>query len=618
MANSLLLVLTAAAFFAVCYRFYAAFLAAKVLVVQPEREPPSKRLYDGRDYVPTNRWVLFGHHFAAIAGPGPLLGPVLAVQFGFLPGFIWIVIGAALAGAVHDFVILFASVRQDGLSLSGIARSKIGRLAGAISSLAILFIMTIALAGVGIAVVNSLAESPWGTFTIAMTIPAAVLVGLYIYVLRPGKIAEGSAIGVALVLLAVALGHPLSQSPYAKYFMLSEQQLKIALPIYAFVASVLPVWLLLCPRDYLSSYMKVGVVALLGIGIAAIRPGLRMPAFTEFVSGGGPIFNGPVWPYVSIIIMCGAISGFHSLIASGTTPKMISSEAYIKQIGYGAMILEGMVAVLALVAAAALHPSDYFAINVPAAKHNLIPAWASHPVELDKLTAMSGEARLAGRPGGAVSLAVGMASVFSSLPGMRRLMAYWYHFIIMFEALFILTVVDTGTRVARFIFTEALRPLLRPLGGAGAYTATLVMGALSCAAWGYLLWTGDISTIWPMFGVANQLLAVLGLTVGTTVILSINKPVYALVTGAPLVYLLATSFAAGIMNISGTYLPHPEQGGYVQAGLTAIMLVLVALIVLASAIRWVSLLKEKREVAAQAPAEALAGISQRVSGSSEL
>jgi carbon starvation protein len=539
---------------------------------------------------------------------------VLAAQFGFLPGFIWIIIGAALAGAVHDFVILFASVRHDGLSLSRIAHSTIGRLAGGVTSLAILFIITMTMAGVGIAVVTSLAESPWGTFTIAMTIPAAIFVGLYIYVLRPGRIAEGSAIGVALVLLAVALGHPLSQSPYARYLMLSEQQLKIALPIYAFIASVLPVWLLLCPRDYLSSYMKIGVVALLGVGVAAIRPGLRMPAVTEFVGGGGPIFNGPAWPYVSIIIMCGAISGFHALVASGTTPKMISSEAYMKQIGYGAMILEGMVAVLALVAAAVLHPSDYFAINVPAAKQSLIPAWASRPVELGKLTEMSGEARLAGRPGGAVSLAVGMASVFSSLPGMRGLMAYWYHFIIMFEALFILTVLDTGTRVARFIFTEALGPMLKPLGGAGTYAATLLMGALSCLAWGYLLWTGDISTIWPMFGIANQLLAALGLALGTTVILSINRPVYALVTAVPLAYVLATTFTAGMMNIFRTYLPHPEEGGYVQAGLTAIMLVLVALIVLASATRWVNLLREKRELPVQVPAEAAARADQRVPG----
>lgn len=602
----MLLIVAALAAFALAYRFYANFLAAKVAMLNDMNPTPAHRLKDGVDYVPTNKWVLFGHHFAAIAGPGPLIGPVLAAQYGYLPGFLWIVIGAALAGAVHDFIVLVASVRNDGLSLANLSRTYIGRLAGVATSLATLFIITTALAGVSIAVVNALSESPWGVFTILATIPAAIITGQWMYRLRPGKIAEASLIGIAIVLLGVLLGHPFQEGRLGvdpKLLTWDQTTLKVLLPTYAFVASVLPVWLLMCPRDYLSSYMKAGVAILLGVGVILAHPPLQMPALTPYINGSGPVLpNQSVWPFVCITIMCGAISGFHSLIASGTTPKMIYRESDIKPIAYGAMLLEGFVAVVALIAACALHPDTYFAIN---AKKELAAQFAARSPDLLQLTKEVGEQTLVGRTGGAVSLAVGMTHIFRMLPGMQTLAAYWYHFAIMFEALFILTLVETGTRVARFVFQETITPLVRPVlekalpENGVRWSMNILASALCCLAWGYLLFTNDISTIWPMFGIANQLLAAIGLAFGTTYILThAPKPIYALCTFLPLCWVFVTTMAAGILSVPRFWTTLPAPSNFINATMTVCMLVLTVVIVVASTRRWMELLAERVSVPA--------------------
>ncbi len=622
--NSLTLLVVAACCFALGYRYYSAFLAARVAMVDPNRPTPAHEFHDGKDYVPTNRYVLFGHHFAAISGAGPLLGPVLAAQWGVLPGAIWIIVGAVLAGAVHDFIILVASVRCRGMSLSEIAGVHIGPTARILTSVAILFIITTALAGLAISVVNALAESIWGTFCIAATIPIALLVGLYLHVFRPGKVVEASAIGVSLVIAAVVYGSQVPQTTWGQYFLLSQTQLKLLLPTYGFIASVLPVWVLLCPRDYLSSYMKIGTIALLAIGIVVVHPQLRMPLTTQFIGGGGVVVPGAVWPFVCITIMCGAISGFHALISSGTTPKMINSEADLRFIGYGAMLMEGFVAITALIAAASLLPRDYFAIN--AKELSMIPAWAGSETNLAGLTRMVGEQNLVGRTGGAVSLAVGMSQIFSGVPGLRSLMAYWYHFAIMFEALFILTAVDTGTRVARFIVQEfaALAARGRSAQGAGAlatpdlpnarlstfdsrisrsYGAIILTGAIASFCWGYLLYQNDIMTIWPMFGIANQLLAGIALAIGTTVILRTTAPKYASATALPMVFVLATTLYAGEYNVTQVYLPKQS---YLNAGLTVVMMVMAVLITLDSARTWARILRGVEPVARTEPAVELA------------
>jgi len=602
--NALVLVLAAALVLAIAYRYYAAFLAAKVLLVNPGRPTPAKRLNDGRDYFPTNRLVLFGHHFAAIAGPGPLVGPVLAAQFGYLPGILWILIGAALAGMVHDLVVLFASVRHEGRSLTAIARDYVSPLSGACTAAAVIFIIITALAGLGIVVVNALSESAWGTFAIAVSIPAALLVGIYMHVLRHGKIGEASAIGVALLCFGVIYGAHVQHAPWGHLFELSHKGLAIALPTYGLIASVLPVWLLLCPRDYISSYMKIGVVFMLAAGIVLVHPYLKMPALTPFIHGGGPVFPGTVWPFVCITIACGAISGFHALVSSGTTPKMVSSEADLRFIGAGAMLLEGFVAVMAMVAATVLIPADYFAINskpevlasvigkMPSAAHLLTTPLA----QLPELTRMVGENTLQGRVGGAVSLAVGMSYIFSSVGGLRHLMSYWYHFAIMFEALFILTTIDTGTRVARYCIQEVLAALYAPFRHPRWWPGVLFTSMMVCAAWGYLVYGGDIRTIWPMFGVANQLLATLALAIGTSFILSRGgKRVYALTTALPMLFMLATTLTAGYINIRGNYLT-PQgiaNGGRLLASLTAIMMVLVAVASVDAMRSWARLLSPK-------------------------
>jgi carbon starvation protein len=604
--NSLWLVIGSLAAFAVAYRFYGAFLAAKVAVLDDARATPSHRLTDGVDYHPTNKLVLFGHHFAAIAGPGPLVGPVLAAQWGFLPGFIWIVIGACLAGAVHDFVVLLASVRQDGLSLPQIARANIGRFSGVISSVATLFIVIITLASVGIVVVNALAESAWGMFTIVLTIPAALLTGLWIYKIRPGKVGEASVIGVAIVLLGVILGRTFAESGVGHFLVFDKPTLSLMLPAYAFIASVLPVWVLMCPRDYLSCYMKIGVMVVLAVGVFLAHLTLKMPATTPFIGGGGPVISGAVWPFVCIVIMCGAISGFHALVASGTTPKMIFKESDIRPIGYGAMVVEGFVAVTALVAACALEPGDYFSINVAQDKQAQVVAavqaqhqWNLAPVELKSLEEGTRE-HLAGRTGGAVTLAVGMAKVFSNMPGMKDLMSYWYHFVIMFEALFILTLLETGTRVARFVFQEVAASITprAAVRGRAHWGMNISTSALTCLAWGYLLYTGNINTLWRMLGIANQLLAAIALTVGTTYLINhASKRRYALCTGIPFAFVLVTVLTAGIQSVEGWVSRIPGATGKevfsleLMSVLASIMLVLTAVIAVDAIRHWVTLLR---------------------------
>ncbi|MBM3999600.1 MAG: carbon starvation protein A [Planctomycetes bacterium] len=628
--NSIWLILTALAAFAVAYRLYGAFLAAKVAVIDDSRPTPAHRLKDGVDYHPTKRLVLFGHHFAAIAGPGPLIGPVLAAQWGYLPGFSWIVVGACLAGGVHDFVILVASVRHDGLTLPKLARNLIGPIGGITTAIATLFIVIAVLASVAIVVVKALSHSSWGMFTILTTIPAALVTGFWMYRLRPGRVGEASILGVTIVLLGVVFGKPFADSTFGSHLVLSESTLSILLPAYAAVASILPVWVLMCPRDYLSSYMKIGVIIVLAAGMLVAQPHLAMPATTHFTAGGGPVVSGAVWPFVCIVIMCGALSGFHALIASGTTPKMINRESDMPSIGYGAMVLEGFVALTALVAACALEPGDYFRINTPQrttaeqARYSSILAssradhqWDLTPQELptleQDLASGWGSAKeppllgpletgvrekLGGRTGGAVTLAVGMAKVFSSLPGMDHLMAYWYHFVIMFEALFILTLLETGTRVARFVFQESVAQF-RPdaaIGHRPKWGLNVGMSLLVCFLWGGLLYIGNLETLWRMLGIANQLLATIALAVGTTYLLVYApKRRYAFCTAIPLAFTVLTVFTAGVRSI-GMWWVKPESRP-IDAFLTklacvlvVVMLALSAVIVVDAARRWRNIL----------------------------
>ena len=566
---------------AIAYRYYSAFIAARIMSLDDSRTTPAHIRNDGQNYHPTHRLVLFGHHFAAITGAGPLIGPVLAAQFGYAPGLIWIVSGVCLAGAVHDFIMLWASVRHGGRSLAEITRMEIGPVAGTTAAVAILFIIVIALSGLGLAVVNALQESAWGTFTIGLSIPLALFMGLYMYRFRKDRIAEATVIGVVGMLLAVVLGKPVAASAIGPWFTLSREQLIVAMAAYGFVASVLPVWMLLCPRDYLSSFMKIGTIAFLVLAVVVVNPELKMEAFTRFTQGGGPIIPGPMFPFAFITIACGAISGFHALIASGTTPKMIDRESDIRPIGYGAMLMEGLVGIVALIAATAMFPGDYFAINTPPSvfAHLGIPA-----VNLPQLESAVGES-VAGRTGGAVSLAVGIAQIFSGLPGMRGLMDYWYHFAVMFEALFILTTIDTGTRVARFLVQEFLgqfhAPMARQEWMPGAIFSTLLV----VGSWAYFIHTGSISTIWPMFGIANQLLASVALAVGTTIIVNLGKARYAWITAAPLAFVSVTTLTAGVLSVRDNFWPlaiGPDASrhmqGYVNTILTITMMVCVVVI----------------------------------------
>src|SRR5258705_2130091 len=564
--SAMWLVVAAVCSYALGYRFYSKFIAAKVLALDSLRATPAERLENGRDFVRTNKWVVFGHHFAAIAGPGPLVGPVLAAQFGYLPGTLWILVGAVFGGCVQDFVILLFSVRRDGKSLTEMAKDEIGRVGGFVAYVAVISIIVILLGVCALIVVNALKASPWGTFTIAMTIPIALLMGVYLRRLRPGKVLESSILGFALVLLAIWGGQWVSQSPtIGSYFTLTAPTLAILIIIYGFAASALPVWLLLAPRDYLSTFVKLGTIAMLALGIVALRPTLHMPALTRFIDGTGPVFAGNVFPFAFITIACGAISGFHSLISSGTTPKLISRETETLMVGYGAMLAESMVAIMATIAACVLQPGTYFAINSPAgivgqapeAAAGVISGWGFPvtPMDMHALAQAVGEQTLFNRTGGAPAFAVGMAHIFSNSLGGQALMAIWYHFAIMFEALFILTVLDAGTRVARFMIQDALAHVYPPLGRTSWYPSILATSGLIVAAWGYFLWQGvkdplgGINSLWPLFGICNQLLATVALCVATTIIIKRGKARFVAGTLLPLAWLVAVTITASYHKV---------------------------------------------------------------------
>jgi len=686
---------------AIAYRYYSAFLAARVAALDDGRVTPAHRLNDGQNFDPTNRWVLFGHHFAAISGAGPLIGPVLAIQFGYLPGLVWLVVGVCLAGAVQDMMVLAISTRRDGLSLAGLARTEIGRPAGLAAAIAILYIVIIALAGLGIVVVKALGGeevrmkagtvleyppnseinkrlfpdrptlyqvppgsfyrfgagpdqtmtfhegfelaiphglymtstpdrkgfvltenarrlvpgSSWGTFTIACTIPIALFVGWYMYRIRRGKILEASLIGAALVLGATVAGAFVPGSKLEPYFSLSREATVFALGAYGFVAAVLPVWLLLAPRDYLSTFLKIGTILLLVAGVVVANPKLQAPMISPyFSSGGGPYFDGPIFPYVFICIMCGAISGFHALVSSGTTPKMIDRESDVRMIGYGAMLMEGLVGVVALIAAAALPNAMYYDINIDLGRRpeflakNRDFARFLQAGELDlhggpaagaragsALVAMEKDVQesLHGRTGGAVTLAVGMARIFSdAIPGMSWLIKYWYHFAIMFEALFILTTIDAGTRIARFLVQEFLGKIWQPLGDLNWLPASFLATGLVVLGWGYFIYTGSVDTIWPMFGMANQLLAVIALAVVTTVLFNSGRGRYAPVTLLPMLFVATTTSTTAYYEITGKFRNMIKAGevvrGWLNIGLTVMLLVCVAVILVSAVSRWVA------------------------------
>jgi len=639
--NSLWLIVASSCVFLVGYRFYGRFIAARVMMLNDDRATPAERLRNGHDFEPTNKWIVFGHHFAAIAGPGPLVGPTLAAQFGYLPGTLWIIIGAVLGGAVQDFIILFASMRRDGKSLGQMAREEIGRVGGFTALVTVLLIMIILLAVVALVVVNALKGSPWGAFTIAATMPIAVFMGLYLRYWRPGKVLEISVIGFALVMASIFAGEWIAHSPvWAPVFNLSAVTLAFAIIVYGFFASALPVWLLLAPRDYLSTFVKLGVVLLLGVGIVFVRPQLELPAFTRFVDGTGPVFAGKIFPFCFITIACGAISGFHSLISSGTTPKMIAKEWHAWPVGYGSMLLEGFVAVMAMIAACVLQPGVFFAVNSPAGVVGATPAAAvatisswGYPVDvatMETLARQVGEQTLFYRTGGAPSLALGMAHIFASGGGGEAILGFWYHFAIMFEALFILTIIDAGTRVGRFMLQDLLGHVWAPLGRTSWMPGVIFSSAAVVLAWGYFLYQGvrdplgGINSLWPLFGIANQLLATIALCVATTILVKMHRARYMWITCVPLAWLITVTFTAAYQKI---FSPLPRVGflaqasalsealrnGAVEAGkiaeaqamifnarldaaVCAIFIVLVATILVDSVRQWVGMLRGTREV----------------------
>jgi carbon starvation protein len=628
--NAMWLVVAAVCTYAIGYRFYSKFIATKILVLDPRRATPAERLENGRDFVPTNKWVVFGHHFAAIAGPGPLVGPVLAAQFGYLPGTLWILAGAVFGGCVQDFVILLFSVRRDGKSLTEMAREEIGRVGGLVAYISVISIIVILLGVCALVVVNALKASPWGLFTIAMTIPIALLMGLYLRTLRPGKVLETSALGFVLVMLAIWGGQWVSQTPtVAGWFTLTAPALAILIIVYGFAASALPVWLLLAPRDYLSTFVKLGTIALLALGIIALRPTLHMPPLTGFIDGSGPVFAGNVFPFAFITIACGAISGFHALISSGTTPKLIRRETEARMVGYGAMMAESLVAIMAMIAACVLQPGVYFAINSPAGIVGQAPEAAAATIsnwgfpvtatEMHLLAQSVGEQTLYNRTGGAPAFAVGMAHIFSNSLGGQALMAIWYHFAIMFEALFILTVLDAGTRVGRFMIQDALAHVWKPLGRTSWYPSTLATSALIVGAWGYFLWQGvkdplgGINSLWPLFGISNQLLATVAMCLATTIIIKMGKARYAAVTLVPLLWLVAVTFTASWHKI---FDPNPRIGFLSHASLlassigansrlifndrldavvTGTLIVLIGLILIESALEWTRVVSGRKQ-----------------------
>jgi len=644
--NALWIIVAAVCTFALAYRFHSAWLMAKVLTIDETRATPAMLHEDGRDFVRTNRWIVFGHHFAAIAGPGPLVGPVLAAQFGYLPGLLWMLVGATLGGAVHDSVSLFCSTRRRGKSLGQMVREEVGTFAGFLALISIVAIMVILLAVLALVVVRALAESPWGLFTIAATVPVAVLMGLGLRYWTPGKIGLVSALGVIGLLAAVVGGQWLKGTPLENAFTLRDTTLAWWIMGYGFVASVLPVWLLLAPRDYLSTFLKVGCVALLGVAIVLLAPHLKMPGLTRFIDGTGPVFAGPVFPFCFITIACGAISGFHSLVGSGTTPKLITRESDIRFVGYGAMIVEMIVGIMALVAASAMEPGQYFAINIKgdAAAVTQRVTELGFPVttqQMADLAASVGEKSLIGRTGGAPTFAVGMAQMFAGVLG-KHLLPLWYHFAIMFEALFILTTIDAGTRIGRFLVQDLLGYAWRPLGETRSMLGNWLASAAFVGAWGWFLYEGvidplgGINSLWPIVVVANQLLAVIALTLATTVLIKMGRTRYLWVTLAPLAWLLAVTMSAGWIKIfaadpklgflaqahvleaklaaGGTAAQATEWGrqisnNYVNATVTGVFLVLVALVLAASARVWVALLTKRRAPdLREEPAVALASL----------
>jgi carbon starvation protein len=629
--------------YAIAYRFYSKIIAAKVFALDAKRPTPAVRLDDGRDFVPTNRWIVFGHHFAAIAGPGPLVGPTLAAQFGYLPGIIWIVVGVALGGAVQDFVILAASVRRNGKSLGQMAREEIGPVAGMTALVAILGIMIVLLAVLALVVVNALKSSPWGIVTIGLTIPIAMLMGVYLRWIRPGRVLEASAIGIVLIIGALYAGRWVAEQPsLAATFTMSGVSVAIAVMIYSFMASVLPVWFLLAPRDYLSAFVKIGVVAALAIGILVTLPPLHMPALTQFTDGTGPVFAGKVFPFAFITIACGAISGFHALVSSGNTPKMLDSEPDARMIGYGSMLMESCVAVIARIAACALTPGVFFAINAPAGVIGSTAAsaaeWARtagftlNPADMEALARQVGEQTLLSRTGGAPSLALGMAQIFSNALGGGAALALWYHFAIMFEALFILTTLDAGTRVGRFMLQDLGRHVWEPFGRVSWYPAVVLSSALIVAMWGHFLYQGvldplgGINSLWPLFGISNQLLATVALCVGTTVFIKMGKAKYSYITIMPLIWLTIVTMSAGWEKLFSPeaklgFLAHAKviQGqvasgtlpaaiktltdarrmifnDYLDAAVTVFFMVSVVVILAASLQEWVACLRGTKEV----------------------
>jgi carbon starvation protein len=591
--NTFPVLLGALCVYALAYRYYSAFIAAKAMALDDRRTTPAHTCPDGHNYVASPRWVLFGHHFAAIAGAGPLVGPTLAAQFGFAPGFLWILIGAVLAGCVQDFTVLVASIRHRGRSLPDIARTEISPFAGLVSMIAVLFILLVALAGLGIVVVNALSNSPWGVFTIGMTIPIAVIMGLWMFKSHAGKImvTGPSIFGVVLLIGSVIAGHWVAESGAASMLTFTPHEITILMAIYGLVASVLPVWLVLEPRDYLSTYVKLGTIAVLVIGVFVVHPNIQFPNFTQFVHGGGPIIKGSLFPFLFVTIACGAISGFHALVSSGTTPKMLDKESDSRFIGYGAMIAESLVGILALIAACSLNPGDYFAINTT-------PQVFSHlgltTVNLDMFSREVGE-KLAGRTGGAVSLAVGMAQIFRGMPGMNRLMGYWYHYAIMFEALFILTTIDTGTRVARYVLQELISTVHKPFGNHAWLPGNLIASFLVVLSWGYLIYNGSISTLWPLFGTGNQLLATIALAVTTSFLINMGKQKYVWITAVPMCFVGVTTLTAGVLSIKNifwplTSKPGQEFTGYLDSALMSMFIVGVVLVVCDAGLRWLKTL----------------------------
>jgi carbon starvation protein len=594
--NALVLVFVALCVFAIAYRFYGIFLANKVLRLDANRPTPAIKHADGHDYVATNRTVLFGHHFAAIAAAGPLLGPVLAAQFGFLPGALWILVGCVLAGGVHDAIVLFASIRHKGQSLAYIASKEIGRMNGFLTAIAVLFIMVLALSGLSIACINALYNAPWSLFIVSSTVPIAIIMGLIMkYYKGSGSIVIASVIGLILLIVAIVWGNTLMRPEnFGGMFMWSKTSIALVIPFFGFAASVLPVWIMLLPRDYLSTYLKIGTIVMLAAGIIFVHPELKMPALTNFINGGGPIISGKVFPFIFITIACGAISGFHAVIAAGTTPKMISNEREALFVGYGAMLTEGFVAIMALIAACVLVPGDYFAINTPKALHDAFvaanPAFAVSEIQnfIDKIGV-----DLYGRTGGAVSLAVGMAYVFGNIPFMDKLTAYWYNFAIMFEAVFILAALDGGTRVGRFFLQELFGKVVSKFNDKNWVPGIIITSAIFSGSWGYLAYSGDINSIWPLFGLTNQLLATGALLICTTMLIRLNRGKYALCSAIPGIFMLVITFWAGYLQIFNGYFPR----GQILLGVLGLTTMILMLSIAVGVFKkWIELFKIKTTV----------------------